>query len=166
MFIFLLVILVALAMIIHELGHIVMARRFKVTASELGLGLGPVLMSWRLCGLRITLRAYPAGSFVRLDGTALEERSARQQLLVHLGGIIFNLIMAAATYGTVFCWINLLLAGGNLLPLYQHDGWKCGVVLVRAFLRRKSVPIERAFTYSGGFLSLVIAFVIIKSFVS
>lgn len=154
-----------LAMLIHELGHIVMARRFRVTASELGFGLGPVLLSCRIAGVRITLRAIPAGSFVRLDGTALEERSAQQQLLVHLGGIIFNLILAAVSYGTVFCWINLLLAGGNLLPLYQHDGWKCGVVLVRACLRRQSVPIERAFTYSGGFLSLVIAFVIIRMFI-
>ena len=165
MFIFLLVILVALAMLIHELGHIVMARRFKVTASELGFGLGPVLMSWRLCELRITLRLFPAGSFVRLDGTALEERSARQQLMVHLGGIIFNLIMAGVTYGTVFCWINLLIAGGNLLPLYQHDGWKCGVVLMRVWLRRTSQPIERAFTFSGGFLSLVVVFVIIRAFI-
>lgn len=162
MFIFLLIVLGLLAMIIHELGHIVMARQFKVMASELGLGLGPVLLSCHLGGLRITLRAFPVGSFVRLDGTALDERSKQQQLLVHLGGIIFNLIMSAATYGTVFCWINLLLAGGNLLPLYQHDGWKCGVVLVRALLRRKSVPIERAFTYSGGFLSLVVALIIIR----
>ena len=152
-------------MIIHELGHIVMARRFKVTASELGFGLGPVLLSCHVGSVRLTLRAFPAGSFVRLDGTELEERSAQQQLLVHLGGIILNLIVAVATYGTMFCWINLLLAGGNLLPLYQHDGWKCGVVLVRACLRRKSVPIERAFTYSGGFLSLVIAFVIIRIFI-
>jgi membrane-associated protease RseP (regulator of RpoE activity) len=152
-------------MIIHELGHIFMARRFEVRASELGLGLGPVLLSGHLGGVRISLRAYPVGSFVLLDGTALEARSAKEQLLVHLGGIIFNLIAAVATYGTVFCWINLLLAGGNLLPLYHHDGWKCGMVLVRALLRRKSQPIERAFTYSGGFLSLVIAFVIIRRFI-
>jgi membrane-associated protease RseP (regulator of RpoE activity) len=152
-------------MLIHELGHIVMARQFKVTASELGFGLGPVLLSYRLGGLRITLRAFPVGSFVRLDGTALEERSANQQLLVHLGGIIFNLIVAVATYGTIFGWINLLIAGGNLLPLYQHDGWKCGVVLVRSCLHRKSVPIERAFTYSGGFLSIIIAVVIIRLFI-
>ncbi len=165
MFIVLLLLFVALAMLIHELGHILMARRFKVTASELGFGLGPVLLSYQFGGLRMTLRAFPVGSFVRLDGTALEERSSNQQLLVHLGGIIFNLMVAVATYGTIFGWINLLLAGGNLLPIYQHDGWKCGVVLVRAVLQRKSSPIERAFTYCGGFLSLVIAFVIVRMFI-
>ncbi len=76
-----------------------------------------------------------------------------------------NVLVGAVFYGTIFGWINLLLAGGNLLPIYQHDGWKCGVVLVRSILQRKSSPIERAFTYSGGFLSLVIAFVIIRMFI-
>ena len=163
MFIIVLLMSVALAMIIHELGHFLMARKCRVTASELSLGLGPILLSFKFGKVRFSLRAFPVGSFVRLDGTALEERTVQQQLLVHLGGIIFNLIAAVASYGTNFCWINLLLAGGNLLPLYQHDGWKCGVVLMRAFLRRKSQPIERAFTYSGGFLSIAIIVLIVRA---
>jgi membrane-associated protease RseP (regulator of RpoE activity) len=154
---------VALAMIIHELGHFIMARKCRVTASELSFGLGPILLSFQVREVRFSLRAFPVGSFVRLDGTELEERSTQQQLLVHLGGVIFNLVVGLVTYGTFLGWINLLLAGGNLLPLYQHDGWKCGVVLMRAFLRRKSQPIERAFTYSGGFLSLGIVVLIVRA---
>jgi membrane-associated protease RseP (regulator of RpoE activity) len=152
-------------MIIHELGHFVMARRCRVTASEISFGFGPILLCVKLRDVRFSIRMLPVGSFVRLNGTELEERSTQQQLLVHLGGVILNLIVGAFFYGTVFGWINLLLAGGNLLPIYQHDGWKCGVVLVRAILQRKSSPIERAFTYSGGFLSLAIAFVIIRMFI-
>lgn len=152
-------------MIIHELGHFVMARKCNVTASEISLGLGPIVLCLRLRNVRFSLRLLPLGSFVRLNGTELEARTTQQRLLVHLGGVILNLAVGAVFYGTIFGWINLLLAGGNLLPIYQHDGWKCGVVLMRAFLRRKSPPMERAFTYSGGFMSLVIAFVIIKSFI-
>lgn len=152
-------------MVVHEFGHFIVARRFKVTASELAFGLGPILTGFHLGNVRINLRAFPIGSFVRIDRTALEDLSVPQQLLVHLGGIILNLMVGMLTYGTVFGWMNLVLAAGNLLPLYQHDGWKCGVVLVRALLRRQSHPVERAFTYSGGFLSLIIAFVIIKSFI-
>lgn len=152
-------------MIIHELGHFVMARKCSVTASEISLGFGPILLCVKVRDVRFSLRMLPVGSFVRLNGTELEERSTQQQLFVHLGGIILNLVVGGFSYGTMFGWINLLLAGGNLLPIYQHDGWKCGVVLVRAFLQRKSPPIERAFTYSGGFLSLVIAFVIIRMFI-
>ena len=155
---------VPIAMIIHELGHLVAARSCKVPASELGLGFGPKLFSFQLGGIRFSLRALPLGSFVRLNGTALRERGIKQQLFVHLGGIVFNLIAGLATYGTVFGWVNLLIAAGNLLPFYQHDGWKCGLVIMRALLRRKSQPVEWAFTFSGGFVSLVIAWAVIRLF--
>jgi len=155
----------ALAMIIHELGHLLAARSCNVAASELGLGLGPRLAGFRLGNITFNLRAIPIGSFVRLDGTALKERSVRAQLLVHLGGIIFNLIAGFFTYGTLFGWLNLLVAAGNILPLYQHDGWKCGVVIMRALMHRNSRPAERAFTFSGGFVSLLIAWAVMRMFV-
>ncbi|HEX3281168.1 MAG TPA: site-2 protease family protein [Pyrinomonadaceae bacterium] len=151
-----------IAMVIHELGHLVAARSCKVPASELGLGLGPRLLGFRIGSVRFSLRLLPLGSFVRLDGTMLKERSVRQQLLVHLGGIIFNLIACLLTYGTVFGWINFLIAAGNMLPIYQHDGWKCGLVIMRDLMQRKSQPVERAFTFSGGFVSLAILFAIIR----
>lgn len=153
---------VALAMVIHELGHLFAARSCKVPAAELALGLGPKLLSFRVRGISLSLRTLPLGSFVRLDGLALKKCSVPQQLSVHLGGILFNLIAGFATYGTVFCWINLLLAAGNLLPLYQHDGWKCGVLVMRSLLQRESRPVERAFTFSGGFVSLVLVYVTIR----
>ncbi len=151
-----------LAMVIHELGHLVAARSCKVPASELGLGLGPKLFGFRVGSIRFSLRLLPLGSFVRLDGTLLKQRSVRQQLLVHLGGIVFNLVACLLTYGTVFGWINFLIAAGNMLPLYQHDGWKCGLVIMRDLLQRRSQPVERAFTFSGGFVSLAIVAAIFR----
>jgi membrane-associated protease RseP (regulator of RpoE activity) len=155
----------ALAMIVHELGHLLAARSCNVPASELGLGMGPRLAGFRLGDVHFNLRAIPVGSFVRLDGTALKEKSVRAQLLVHLGGVIFNLVAGFLTYGTMFGWLNLLLAAGNILPLYQHDGWKCGVVIMRALMQRKSQPAERVFTFSGGFVSLLIAWAVVRMFI-
>lgn len=154
-----------LAMIAHELGHLAAARRYGVRVSELGLGLGPKLLGFRLGALTFSVRAVPLASFLRLDGTALESRPAHQQLVVHLGGIISNLILGFLTYGSIFGWVNLLLAVSNLFPLYKHDGWKCGVVLMRALLGRKSQPVEWAFTFSGGFASLALAGALIRFFV-
>lgn len=155
----------ALAMIIHELGHLAAARYCRVPASELGLGMGPKLFGFRVGSIRLNFRALPIGSFVMLDGTVLLERSVRVQLLVHLGGVIFNTVAGVLTYGTMFGWLNLLLAAGNILPLYQHDGWKCGVAIMRALMQRNSQPAERALTFSGGFVSLVIAWVVVRMFV-
>ena len=152
----------ALAMMVHELGHLLAARSCNVPASEFGFGMGPRLTGCRIGGMRFNLRAIPLGSYVGLNGVVLKEKSMRAQLLVHLGGIIFNLVAGFFTYGTTFGWLNLLLAAGNILPLYQHDGWKCGVVIMRALLRRKSEPAERAFTFSGGFVSLLIVWAVLR----
>jgi membrane-associated protease RseP (regulator of RpoE activity) len=160
-----LLVFAALAMIVHELGHLAAARYCRVPASELGLGMGPKLVGFRVGGIRLNLRALPVGSFVMLDGSVLQERSVQAQLLVHLGGVVFNVVAGVLTYGTMFGWLNLLLAAGNILPLYQHDGWKCGVVIMRAVMQRKSQPAERAFTFSGGFVSLVIAWAVLRMFV-
>jgi len=161
----LLIVLTFLALFIHELGHLTIARLCRVPCYELGLGLGPKLLEFRFLNIRFTLRPIPLGSFVKLEGSDLKSRPVRQQLYVHLAGIVLNLFFGFAAYGTFFGWINLLLAAGNLLPLYQHDGWKCGVVLVRALIQRNSQPAELAFTFSGGFASFVFAWAVIRLFI-
>ena len=153
------------SLLVHELGHLFSARICRVPAFELRLGIGPRLLRFTVRGFRFCLRPFPIASVVLLDGKALHDRPLPQQLLVHMGGILFNLVMGCGFYGTTFGWINLLLAGGNLLPLYHHDGWRCGILLVRGVLQRKSEPVERAFTYSGAFVSLVITWQVIKVFV-
>ena len=152
-------------MIVHELGHLFAARSCNVTASEVGLGMGPRVAGFRLGNISFNLRAIPLGSFVMLDGATLKEKSVKAQLFVHLGGVVFNLVAGFLTYGTTFGWLNLLLAAGNILPLYQHDGWKCGVVIMRALMRGKSQPAERAFTFSGGFVSLLTAWAVLRMFI-
>ena len=155
----------ALAMLIHELGHLLAARLCHVPASELGLGMGRKLATFRVAGINLSFNLLPTGSYVMLDGTVLRQRSVRAQLCVHLGGIVFNLVAGMLTCGTTFSWLNFLLAAGNILPLYQHDGWKCGVVIMRALMQRTSPQLERAFTFSGGFVSLVIAWCVVRLFI-
>lgn len=154
----------ALATLLHELGHLVAARLCRVPASELGLGMGRKLATIRVGNIKVTFRLLPTASFVMLDGTVLKQSSISAQLFVHLGGIIFNLAAGLLTWGSTFSWLNFLLAAGNILPLYQHDGWKCGVVILRALMQRTSQPLERAFTFSGGFVSLLIACYVARFF--
>ena len=155
----------AVAMFIHELGHLLAARLCRVPESELGLGMGRKLATFRVASIKLSFGVLPTGSFVMLDGTVLKQRTVTQQLFVHLGGIILNLIAGLLTYGTTFSWMNLLLAAGNILPLYQHDGWKCGVVILRALMQRTDPQVERAFTFSGGFVSVAIAWYVTRMFI-
>jgi membrane-associated protease RseP (regulator of RpoE activity) len=164
MFVTSLIVSTILAMLIHELGHFTAARSLGVSCSEVGLGLGPKVFAFKLGSVGFSLRAIPLGSFVMLDGSDLKSRSVGSQLRVHLGGIVFNLVFGLLGFGTAFGWLNLLLAAGNLLPLYQHDGWKCGVVIMRKLMHRKSQSAEWAFTFSGGFVSLVLGWLVIRMF--
>ena len=144
------------ALLIHELGHLVAARVCHVPATEFGMGWGRRLFGFHFGGVEYKLHALPIGAYVRLDIVELQRRPLTRQVLVLLAGIIVNLIAAALTLGTPFGTVNLLLAATNLLPLYQQDGWKCGMVMLRALLRRKSAIVEWTFTIAGSGVSLAL----------
>ena len=144
------------AMFIHEVGHLLAARACGVGATELGLGWGRKVWGARAGGVEYKLHALPVGAYVRLDMRGLQARPLSQQVLVLLAGVIVNLCAAALVPGSVFGAANLLLAATNLLPLYQQDGWKCGMVMLRALLGRRSPLVEWTFTLAGGAASLLI----------
>ena len=146
----------AVAMLIHELGHLAAARACGVGATELGVGWGSKLCGFKLGGVEYKLHALPVGAYVRLDMAGLQQRPLSQQVLVLLAGIIVNLCVASLASGTTFGAMNYLLAATNLLPFYQQDGWKCGMVIMRALMRRRSALVEWTFTVAGGGASLAL----------
>jgi membrane-associated protease RseP (regulator of RpoE activity) len=144
------------AILLHEIGHFAAARACSVTINEVGFGWGRKLLGFRLYGVDYLIRILPVGAYVRLDLDELRRRPLSQQVLVLLAGIIVNLIVAASTSGTRFGLINYLLAATNVLPLYQQDGWKCGMIMLRGTFQRKSLLPEWTFTLAGGGLSLTL----------
>jgi membrane-associated protease RseP (regulator of RpoE activity) len=142
------------AMFIHELGHLIAARLCGVNAPELGLGWGPKLFGFRAGGVEFKLHALPVGAYVRLDIKELQRRPLAEQTFVLLAGIFVNLFAAVCTQGTWFSLMNYVLAATNLLPFYQQDGWKCGMVILRKLLARRSPVVEWTFTVAGGLLSV------------
>ena len=150
------VLLFAATMFIHELGHFAAARVCGVPATELGLGWGPKLFEAGVGGVRFRLHLLPVGAYVRLDMRELQARPLPQQVLVLLAGVIVNLAAALAAQGSWFSLMNYLLAATNLLPLYQQDGWKCGMVMLRALLARRSPVVEWTFTVAGGAVSCAV----------
>ena len=146
----------AVAMLIHELGHLIAARACGVGATELGLGWGRKLWGFKCGGVEYKLHALPIGAYVRLVMAELQTRPLSQQVLVLLAGIIVNLCAASLASGTTFGAMNYLLAATNLLPFYQQDGWKCGMVLLRELMQRLSSLVEWTFTIAGGGVSLIL----------
>jgi membrane-associated protease RseP (regulator of RpoE activity) len=128
----------------------------RISISEFGIGWGPKIYGRRVRNVEYVFRALPFGAYVRFDVAALQKRKITQQVLVLMAGIIGNLIAASLTGGTAFSLMNYLLAATNILPLYQQDGWKCGMVMLRGILRRKSPIVEWTFTIAGTVLSFAV----------
>lgn len=145
-----------LALLIHEVCHCLAAYACRISISEFGVGWGPKIYCRRLRNVDLIFRALPFGAYVRFDVAELQKRQLKQQVLVFMAGIIGNLIAATLSAGTAFSLINYLLAATNILPLYQQDGWKCGMVIIREILGRKSPMVEWTFTITGTLLSFAV----------
>jgi membrane-associated protease RseP (regulator of RpoE activity) len=151
------------AIVLHELGHFIAARICGVPVKQAGFGWGPKLYGVRLNQVDYQLRLFPIGAYVQMDMLALQSRPLFQQLFVLGAGIGVNLTLCALTWGSMFAVLNLALAVGNLIPLYQLDGWKSGMVIWRRLFGRPSPLVEWVFTLGGGAIALAI---LIKAFLN
>ena len=143
------------ALLLHELGHLLAAHACRVPVTQAGFGWGPRLFGFRFREVDYQLRVLPIGAYVRMDMSILQRRPLLQQLFVLLAGVTVNFLLSGIAWGTFFGMINLLLAVGNLFPLYQQDGWKSGMVFFRRVFNRPSPLVEWSFTLSAGVIALI-----------
>lgn len=143
-------------LVLHELGHYVAARMCAVPIKQAGFGWGPKLFGLRLGQVDCHVRLLPIGAYVQMDMAALQRRPVSQQLFVLGAGIGVNLVLCVLAWGSLFGALNLALAIGNLIPLYQLDGWKGGMVICRRIFGRPSPVVEWVFTLGGGAIALAV----------
>jgi membrane-associated protease RseP (regulator of RpoE activity) len=151
------------AIVLHELGHLVAARICAVPIKQAGLGWGPKLYGVRVSQVDCQLRLLPIGAYIQMDMRVLQSRPLMQQLFVLGAGIGVNLTLCTLTWGSLFGVLNLALAVGNLLPVYQLDGWKSGMVICRRIFGRPSPLVEWILTLGGGAIALA---VLIRAFLN
>jgi membrane-associated protease RseP (regulator of RpoE activity) len=144
------------ALVLHEFGHYLAARVCRVPIKQAGFGWGPQLFSVRVRNINYQLRLLPIGAYIQLDMIALQMRPLWQQLFVLGAGIGMNVMLGIATWGSLFASLNLALAIGNIVPFYQLDGWKSGIVIWRSMFGRPSPLVEWVFTLGGGVIALAV----------
>lgn len=152
------------AIVLHEMGHFFAARLCTVPIKQAGLGWGPKLYGVRYNEIDYQVRLLPIGAYIQMDMPALQRRPLLQQLFVLGAGIGVNLMLAVIAWGTVFGVLNLALAVGNLVPLYQLDGWKSGMVICRKMFGRPSPLVEWILTLGGGAIALAVLIRVFLSF--
>ena len=111
------ILILGLIVLVHEFGHFIFAKLFKVHVYEFSIGMGP-----RICGTKkvkgktqYNVRALPIGGFVSLAGEDPEEVDEE----VPLGGYLYNkpiwqrfIIMAAGVFNNfVLALVILFLIG-------------------------------------------------------
>ena len=86
---------------IHEFGHYIFARIFKVTITEFSIGMGPKLVWYdsKKTGIRYALSAIPFGGYVAMvgedgeseDPNAFNKKPCWQRLIITVAGAAINI---------------------------------------------------------------------------
>lgn len=93
---------------VHELGHLLAAKKYGVYCSEFAIGMGPKLFSIKGKETKYTLRLLPIGGFVAMAGEeenqegmesvpferTLNGIKKRQKIVILLAGIFMNILLA------------------------------------------------------------------------
>lgn len=110
-----------LLIFVHELGHYMVARAFKVGVIEFAIGMGPKIKTWKGKYNDFTIRAIPIGGFVNMVGEydeeipdehkykiPLNERSVWKRMLIVIAGPVMNLLLAFLIMVGIVCGSNLI----------------------------------------------------------
>ncbi len=108
-----LLLILGLLITIHELGHFLFAKFSGANVTEFSIGLGPILIRTHWMGTPLHLRLLPLGGYVSLVGEVEDEGPGSfirlnviKQMLVILGGVIFNILSAFILLGVYLLAIN------------------------------------------------------------
>lgn len=103
-----------LLIFIHEFGHYITARIFKVTITEFSLGFGPELISYesKKTGIKYKLSMFPLGGFVAMAGedeesddpNAFNKKPAWQRFIITAAGATVNIVAGFLAMIIVVCF--------------------------------------------------------------
>ncbi len=145
--------------LIHELGHFLVAKAFGVYVKEFSIGFGPVLLSWIKGETKYSLKAFPLGGYVAMVGEEVATEDLKipftrsllgiskpKRALVMSAGIILNLVLAfvlffASNWGfTQRTLTNQMVITENSVA--AEAGIETGQVLVFTNLNNGSIAVN------------------------
>jgi len=100
-----------LVVVVHEMGHLMMARWLKVRVERFTVGFGPELFGWTSRKIRYSVCVVPLGGMVKLAGEFMDERSNKpdeffsqpwyRRNLIALAGPAMNYALAFVLFALV-----------------------------------------------------------------
>ena len=146
-------VVISVLVMVHELGHHLMAKWFGVPVEVFSVGFGPRLIGFRYSGTDYRLSAIPFGGYVKMAGTSMSGRDATpngfdskapwQRFLILLAGPVMN-VGFALVLATVALWC------GIELPAYRSNAPIVSAVVEQSAAERSGVkPGDRIIAVSG-----------------
>jgi len=111
------ILILGVIIFIHELGHFLTAKYFKMPVSEFAIGMGPKIYSHETLETTYSLRAIPIGGFVNIEGMEVESevedgfnsKPPLARFVVLFAGVFMNFVLALIIiYGMV-------ISGGKVI---------------------------------------------------
>ncbi|MFK4786013.1 M50 family metallopeptidase [Fusobacterium sp. MFO224] len=95
-------IVLGIVIIIHELGHFLSAKIFKIPVSEFSIGMGPEVYTYSGDKTKYAFRAIPIGGYVNIRGmekdddieNGFNKRNPFVRLIVLFAGVFMNFLLA------------------------------------------------------------------------
>lgn len=111
-------VVIAVLILVHELGHLITAKASGVRVDEFGLGFPPRLLSIRRGETRYSLNAIPLGGFVKMAGEedpkvpgSLASKGIGTRLLVLSAGSLMNALLPLLLFSIAFMVPHNLVTG-------------------------------------------------------
>ncbi|GKX66304.1 RIP metalloprotease RseP [Inconstantimicrobium mannanitabidum] len=107
--IILVVLAFSLLIIVHELGHFVLAKINGVKVLEFSLGMGPKIWGFKIKETEYNLKAFPIGGYVNMygqdapvdDPDSFSSKSPWRRITIVSAGVIMNFLLAIIIFVTV-----------------------------------------------------------------
>lgn len=113
---------------IHEFGHYITARIFKVTITEFSIGMGPKLLWYdsKKTGIRYSLAIFPIGGYVAMvgedeesdDPNAFNKKPAWQRFIITAAGAVVNIL---AGFIVMMVVVGFTRIGGTTVAEFATD---------------------------------------------
>ena len=92
--------------VLHELGHFILAKKFGVKVEEFGIGIPPRLWGKKFGETLYSINLLPIGAFVKLlgeeenvnDSRSFSKKSIWQRFLIIIGGVVSFWIIAIMNF--------------------------------------------------------------------
>jgi regulator of sigma E protease len=92
---------------VHELGHFLAARLFKIRVDEFAIGFPPRIFSWMWGKTRYAINILPLGGYVKIYGEGPDDERTPDSILSKNRFQQAVVLVAGVTFNVIFAWILL-----------------------------------------------------------